>query len=98
MPFGQITVARGPDSDDRQGAPACLLGFHLQLRGKLRIRVHKYTQSLRLARAEPVYQVVQVVIVVSRSHKLQSKAGLQELWETSLNERAGSQRRNQLRS
>ena len=37
-------------------------------RGKVRVGGHEDAQPLRLARAEPVYQVVKIVIVMGRSH------------------------------
>lgn len=49
-----------------------ILGCWLRGRGEFGIGGNEDTQPFRLARAEPVYQVVQVVVVVSRSHRHQS--------------------------
>jgi hypothetical protein len=46
-----------------------ILGCWLRGRGEFGIGGNEDTQPFRLARAEPVYQVVQVVVVVSRGHR-----------------------------
>ena len=76
MPFRQVAAAGVPEPDDGQvPLPRPLaLSRWVRGRGKVRVGGHQDAQSLRLVRAEPVYQVVKVVIVMGRSHVQQSTA------------------------
>jgi hypothetical protein len=68
MAFGEIAAARLPDPGDGQMPLRGAAAFWLGGRGEFGIGGDKQAKPLRLARAEPVHQVVQVVAVVSRCH------------------------------
>lgn len=76
MPFRQVAAAGVPESDDGQVPLPRLLALSRWVRGRGKVRVggHQDAQPLRLVRAEPVHQVVKVVIVMGRSHVQQSTA------------------------
>jgi hypothetical protein len=68
MPLGQIIAAGLPDPDDGQVPLRCPLALSLVLGGGCEFRVggDEQAQPLRLTFGEPVNQVVQVVVVMSR--------------------------------
>jgi hypothetical protein len=66
--LGAVATARFPDPGDRQMPPCVALAFRPGGRGKPGIGGDEHAQPLRLARAEPVHQVVQAVIVARSCH------------------------------
>ena len=74
MPLGEIAAAGLSDPGDRQVPPRGAVAFWLGGGGEFGIGGDKHARPLRLARAEPVHQVVQVVMVVSRCHSGSSTA------------------------
>ena len=69
MALGEIAAAGLPDSGDRQMPPRGAMAFWLGGRSEFGIGGDKHAEPLRLARAEPVHQVVQVIVVVSCCHR-----------------------------
>jgi hypothetical protein len=66
MPLGEVAAAGLPDPGDRQMPPGGPLSFAFWLGGggEVGIGGDEHAKPLGLARAEPIHQMMQVVIAV----------------------------------